>query len=298
MWCARGSRAIAAPPGARRSVAVGCAMIGVRERISMTTTAHAFDVDTASTPVGEHVYALELTDRWNTPAGTANGGYLFAVCLQALAREVPQPDLLSASGHFLRPGTPGPARVSTETARIGRRTGTGAATLLREDREIVRVLATFSDLGAAQGPTMEAGVAPVLPAPRECVDPHEGRDRGDGIGARVEYRMPELPGFFRGTPGGATTWEFWMRFADGREADPIALAALVDAAPPVVFDHGIGGSSTIELTVHIRRRPEPGWLACRVSTKHLVNGFHEEDFEIWDSSGALVAQSRQLALAF
>ncbi|WP_406230008.1 hypothetical protein [Nocardia sp. NBC_01009] len=48
--------------------------------------------------------------------------------------------------------------------------------------------------------------------------------------------------------------------------------------------------------MHIRHRPAPGWLACRVHTNYLIDGFHEEDFEIWDSTGSLVAQSRQLAL--
>ena len=38
-----------------------------------------------------------------------------------------------------------------------------------------------------------------------------------------------------------------------------------------------------------------GWLACRVATRFVIGGYHEEDFEIWDSTGALVAQSRQLA---
>jgi hypothetical protein len=28
----------------------------------------------------------------------------------------------------------------------------------------------------------------------------------------------------------------------------------------------------------------------------VIGDYHEEDFEIWDSTGALVAQSRQFAL--
>ena len=86
------------------------------------------------------------------------------------------------------------------------------------------------------------------------------------------------------------------RFRDGREPDPLALAALVDAAAPAVLDLGVRGSATLELTVHVRRRPAPGWLACRSTTRHVIGGYHEEDFEIWDSEGRLVAQSRQFAL--
>jgi hypothetical protein len=88
-----------------------------------------------------------------------------------------------------------------------------------------------------------------------------------------------------------------MRFRGGRDADPIALAAMVDGAAPAVLEAGVPTSATIELTVQIRARPAPGWLACRAVTRHLIEGFHEEDFEIWDSSGALVAQSRQFAIA-
>jgi acyl-CoA thioesterase len=84
--------------------------------------------------------------------------------------------------------------------------------------------------------------------------------------------------------------------AGPRAADPLALAALVDMAMPPVIDLGEAGSTTIELSVHVRGVPAPGWLACRASTRHVIDGFHDEDFEIWDSTGRLVAQSRQLAL--
>jgi acyl-CoA thioesterase len=75
----------------------------------------------------------------------------------------------------------------------------------------------------------------------------------------------------------------------------MSLPLIVDAAPPAVLELGIA-STTVELTVHLRARPAPGWLACRISTKYVAGGYHEEDFEAWDSAGTLVAQSRQLAL--
>ena len=71
---------------------------------------------------------------------------------------------------------------------------------------------------------------------------------------------------------------------------------LVDAAAPAVLDLGETTSVTVQLTVHGRARPAPGWLACRVMTHHISGGYHEEDVELWDSTGALVAQCRQLAV--
>ncbi|SRR6266498_5266832 len=112
----------------------------------------------------------------------------------------------------------------------------------------------------------------------------------------VEYRMAQLPGWWQGRPSGDPSLEFWMRFKQGRDADLVALAMLVDAAAPAVLEIGEPASSTIGLTVHLRAHPAPGWLACRARTRHVIGGYHEEDFEIWDATGTLVAQSRQLAL--
>lgn len=63
-----------------------------------------------------------------------------------------------------------------------------------------------------------------------------------------------------------------------------------------MLELGATGSTTIELTAHVRACPAPGWLACRVITHHVSGGYREEDVEAWDSAGTLVAQSRQLAL--
>jgi acyl-CoA thioesterase len=261
-----------------------------------TMTDHVFDADTAVQRDGER-YSAALTDRWSALGGTPNGGYMLAVALRALQAEMPFPDPLVTSAHFLRPGVVGPAEVSIEVVRAGRRVATGEASLIQEGREIVRLLATFGDLEQADGRTLELGDPPRLPPPDETPDVLDGGTMpGVSITEQIEYRAPARPGWAQGRPGGEPRLEFWMRFRDGRDADPLALTALVDGFAPAVLDIGADGSATIELTVHVRARPAPGWLACRHLTRHVIGGYHEEDFEIWDSAGMLVAQSRQFAL--
>jgi acyl-CoA thioesterase len=261
-----------------------------------TMTDHPFDADTAVAVAGDH-YTATLTDRWGALGGTPNGGYMLAVALRALAQDMPFPDPLVVSAHFLRPGAVGAAEVRTEVARAGRRVATGEARLLQGGKEAVRVLATFGDLGSADGRTEVLNAPPDLPPPDDLPDVIDGGVLpGVSMTERLDYRAPSPPGWARGEPSGDPAAEFWMRFRDGRDADTLALATLVDAGAPAVLELGVNGSSTIELTVHVRARPAPGWLACRASTRHVIGGYHEEDFEIWDSQGRLVAQSRQFAL--
>jgi len=101
-------------------------------------------------------------------------------------------------------------------------------------------------------------------------------------------------------PGAAGRAEVsgWIRLADGRAPDALACLLMADAFPPAVFGllGMVGWVPTIELTVHVRRRPAPGWLLGRFWSHDLSDGRVVEDGALWDSSGALVVQSRQLAL--
>jgi hypothetical protein len=47
--------------------------------------------------------------------------------------------------------------------------------------------------------------------------------------------------------------------------------------------------------VHVRVAPAAGWLRVVHSSRNVAGGLLEEDAEVWDSAGRLVAQSRQLA---
>jgi len=173
---------------------------------------HLFDADTRVETLADHVFDATISDRWNAIGDRPNGGYLLAVCLQALRQTLPMPDPLAVSAFFLRPTLPGPTEVRTDVARVGRRLAAGEARMLQAGQETVRVVATFTDLAAASGRTLVLADRPDLPPADECVDPLGGRS---------------IPG---------------------------------------------------------------------ISIVDVIGGYHEEDFELWDSRGSLVAQSRQLAL--
>src|SRR5262245_42006541 len=188
-------------------------------------TDHLFDTDTRVEPAGDHAYRATLTDSWNALGGVPNGGYLLAVCLNALAAEMPLPDPVVVSATYLRPAAQGVAELRTELVRAGRRVATGEVQLHQGGREIVRAIATFADLADAQGPTTMRSAPPELPAPEASTDviEHAPPLRGVNITDRFEYRAPQLPGWARGEPTGDADLAFWLRFRDGREADPIAL---------------------------------------------------------------------------
>jgi len=255
---------------------------------------YAFDEDTRVEPGADGEYVAELTGRWDGMRGAVNGGYLLATCTRALALTMPFPDPIVISGFFLRPGTAGPATVRTSLVRGGRTTAFGEAVLAQQDKEVIRATAAFARLGQ-DGQVYLGGAPPDLPPPGECVRLPASGPGLPRIAERIEFRRAELPGWFGGEPTGQPSSEFWMRFADGRDADLLALPLLVDANPPPVLELGVS-TTTIQLTVHLRAKPAPGWLACRATTRFVSGGYHEEDFEIWDSAGVLVAQSRQLAL--
>ena len=66
--------------------------------------------------------------------------------------------------------------------------------------------------------------------------------------------------------------------------------------PPVTFDLGLAGwVPTVELTVHLRGLPAPGWVRAVQWATLLQDGWLDEECLIWDSRDRLVAQARQLA---
>jgi acyl-CoA thioesterase len=268
----------------------------------------AFDDDTRLEPlhdaapgaVGGFGYAGRVQPAWNIGAHP-NGGYLLALAARALQLRTPHhPDALSVTVHYLRPGLPGlPCRIDTQLLRSGRTLSTLRATLVQQGHPRLELLAAMGDLGAADAaaPPRLALPVPDMPPPEACL-PRSAPAQGVGLPILQRLDVRLHPDEARPGAAGRAHLRGWIRFTDGREPDGLACLLMADASPPAVFGllGQVGWVPTIELTVHLRRRPAPGWLLGEFGSRDLSDGRIVEDGALWDAAGRLVLQSRQLAL--
>lgn len=256
---------------------------------------------TAVSRVAEGCYEGVIAGDWDI-GGNANGGYLIALAARAMVDATGRPPL-SLTAHYLAPGRPGACVVEVDVLRSGRRTATAAARLRTADGTVaLALLGTFGDQ-APGGPAVVDGAPPELPPFDECV-PLKPPAVDSGFGDRVAVRMrPEDAGFRDGNHSGRAEAAGWFRYpADPSPSVPFDVFDLLlatDAFSPVCFNRPefpLGWAPTLELTVHLRGVPVPGPLRCRFRSRFMQDGMFEEDGEVWDAAGRLVAQSRQLAL--
>jgi len=242
-------------------------------------------------------YRAEIAPGWDI-MGAADGGYLMAIAARAASDAAGGLDPISVTAHFMRPGRPGPVTVDTEVLRFGRRFSVVRATM-STDRPLLATLGTYGRLEeSAAVERLESG-PPELPPPDACIAMDPTETFPPPFMGKVELRLdPDDSVFATGTPSGRMRVQGWFRLRDGEETGPLAALMATDSFPPTIFntDLPIAWTPTLELTAHLRARPAAGWLRCAFTTRFISGGFLEEDGEVWDDTGRLVAQSRQLAL--
>jgi len=255
-----------------------------------------FERETAVSEVEASRWSTTLSADWNI-GDSANGGYALSPVLRALREVGDHADPISVTTHFLRPVQGGgEATIRTQSIRAGRTVSVATGTLHQAGRDRLVVSAVFGDVGSSDPATI-AVAAPTLPAPEACL-PRDGGVQGVelAITSRVEVRIP--PG--RSIAGGSTdaVMEGWIRLADGAPPSVMVLPLFADAFPPSLFSKlgRVGWVPTIELTVHVRRRPADGWVQARFECDDLTGGRMIETGTLWDSTGQVVARSRQLGL--
>ena len=263
------------------------------------------DTDTAIRRRDDGALEATITDRWSI-GSAPNGGYLAVIATRAILDALPQPHPFSVTTHFLSVARPGPAELHVEVVREGKGHSTGMARMLQGGREVLRTLAVLGDLAALKGPTHVTRTPPELPPIEACDRRRAGPVAQISIADRVDVGV--APGDVSWTPGAPddvstrsdrAELRAWARLRDGTEPDPLSLLLFADAMPPPSLNLrasvGTPWVPTLELTVHVRALPAPGWLRTRFTTSALIGGYLEEDGELYDSRGMLVAQSRQLA---
>jgi acyl-CoA thioesterase len=257
-----------------------------------------FATATAVDAIADGEWAASIHEGW-VIAGNANGGYLLAIGARALVGATGRPDPVTITAHYLAPGQPGRVRIATRVLKEGKRFATGVATMSSASRPLLAVLGTLGDLAQADGPELVEGGPPDLPPPEQCVALEPTDTFPPPFMGKVDLRLhPEDAAFATGNQSGHPLMRGWFRLPGNEPMDGVALLCAVDAFPPTAFNAHlpVAWTPTVELTAHVRAKPTPGWLRCRFSTRFVTAGFLEEDGEVWDATGRLVAQSRQLAL--
>lgn len=263
--------------------------------------AHIFDEAIAVRAAGDGRFDAEIAAGWDV-RGIPHGGYLLALVSEAMRHTVVQPDPLSVSATYLAPPRFGPAALHVQVIRAGKRQSTVGVSLVQDDVERVNAVATFGTLGD-EAPTVWAEdiVAPPLPPPEQCLDTDailRAEDEHIALHDRLALRFHPDTGWVQGRPSGTPELHGWLAHP-GRDPDAASLLMFSDGMPPSLFEaEGRRGlhTPTVQLTTHLFGHPAPGWVQGRCRTRVAAGGFLDEDGELWDSTGRLVATARQLAL--
>ncbi|MEV4286564.1 thioesterase family protein [Nonomuraea bangladeshensis] len=255
-----------------------------------------FDEATQAIKIDDTTYDVCL-DTGYSIGGPLNGGYLMAVILRAAVDASPFEHPVSTTAQFLKAPVPGPAQVRVEPLKAGRTAAFARVTLVQDGTAKIEGLITTATLSGATPDYQDDEVHPMPPV-EDCLRlPDPKPESGMTLNAQMDMRFdPPTIGWLKGEPTGRPESRAYFRMAEPQDPDPYVLALAVDALPPVVFSAGARGwAPTVDLTWHLRALPAPGWLTLIGGGRMISDGWFDEEVEVRDSTGRLVAQSRQLA---
>ena len=231
-----------------------------------------------------------------TIGDAVHGGCAQCVVVRAAIGESGHQHPVATSAHFLAPTTPGRAEVTVEPIREGRTASTLRA-VLRQD-EVAKIVAHVTVATLTDQPPDYQVRQPVVVPPDDCIPrPAQMPDGNlvrflESIEVRIDPRHVGGPAEKR---SGVPEVRGWIRAHDGSPPDAAFLVFCVDALPPTVLEiGGQGWSPTVQLSTYVRALPAPGWLGVIARASAVGDGWFDEEAEVWDSTGRLVAQARQL----
>ena len=251
-----------------------------------------FDQATHVEKIAEHRWRGRIHRGWNI-GGVPNGAYVLAIAGRVLSEALPHPDPLTVHILYVAPTQPGPVECRVECLRSGGSISHGTLALFQGSEIKAQVTACYSRLDALSGESWSSEQRPDIP-PIESIPPLgiHGIELRESV---HQHYCRGLEVFKRGEPDRSGVFEGWLRLADGGDAGLLGLLLFADCmSPPVFTVYGpLQWVPTLELSVQLRARPAPGPIQVRFRSRYMTRGIIEEDGELWDCEGTLVALSRQ-----
>jgi len=263
-----------------------------------------FDEATRVDANHDGTFSARVHDGWDI-GGNANGGYLLALVSAAMCKATGRSLPVAISCHYLGPVNDADVVIETRVVKTGKTFATAHATIRHGERVVVAAIGTCGNAlpgGATRHVTQEM---PNLPDFASAVPRGETSTSASpsamppGLTKNVDVRLhPDDTGFARGAPNGQALVRGWCAFRDDRPVDALALTLFCDALPPAMFNVAgpPGWVPSVQLSFYLRGIPNGQPVAAEFLTRQLRAGMFEEDGTMWNASGELVAQSRQLAL--
>lgn len=256
---------------------------------------HEFDRDILLTEQEPLLFTGRVTGNWSIN-GNPHGGYLTAILANAMSRCSEKTATPVITVNFVSRSVPGEAEVLVERISRSNQFDRLGAKLVQEGREKIRAFGTFVK-GDEESPEKHYEKSPPeIPRVEDCtvMPAMPGYTLFDQMDVLLD---PACAGWLSGRVADKSEIRGWVKFREDRSFDFSSILLIADCfPPPILVSHGmVSWVPTIEYSVSVRSLPKSRWLKGVFHTSFVNNGILEEDGEIWDESGDIVAISRQIA---
>ena len=255
---------------------------------------HLFDQDILFEPGKDLSFSGQITDNWSVN-GIPDGGYLMAILAKAMMQHSEMQATPIITANFLNRCEPGDAEVLIEKMVASKQFNRFQGSLRQNGKEKIRAFGTFRDNKDCPLESYEAS-CPEIAELDKCLPVPEFPNFN--LFSQMDVRLdPVCTGWWSGKLSGKSEIKGYVKFKNHRPFDIPSILLIADSfPPPVLSSQGmVAWVPTIELSVSIRQIPTAEWLKCSFRTRFITCGILEEDGEIWDQKGELIAISRQIA---
>jgi hypothetical protein len=186
-----------------------------------------------------------------------------------------------------------------EAISAGKQLNRYQASLIQDGTETMRCRATFMDEGNCdKSANRYEKEAPEMPAREVCVS----------LPVMPEYTLfnnidvllaPSCTGWLKKDEdlSPISKQKDWIKFKDGKLCDARSLLLTADSFPPPILasQGAVAWVPIFEYPVSVRALTDTPWIKAVFRSHYLTCDIVEEDGELWDENGKLLAISRRIA---